>query len=339
MFFAQIQLSVMMELNLENSNNVALNANFKETENVMSDAKRKQFKKAPKSIVGERIFKSLLGLLSVLILLLVVGVLFTLLLHSLPSIKAIGFKFLWTKTWDPPHSIYGTLPFLVGTLITSFTALLISIPFSIGVAITLGEYFPNGPVSNFIKNAIDLIAAVPSVIFGFWGFLILVPYVRELELKIGITPPDGQGLFTASLVLAVMIIPYAASLGTTMIKMTPSALKEAAYGLGATRWEVLKSVILPYSKSGIFAGILLSLGRAIGETMAVTLVVGSAIKMPSNIFSTGNTMSSMIANQFSEASSDPLQLSSVVEIGFILFLVTFLINYIGKRIIKRFSNK
>lgn len=329
----------MVELNLGNSNNVTLNTNIKDEEAEMTNSKQKQLNKAPRHIVGEKIFRSSLIVLSVLILLLVVGVLFTLLIHSMPSIKAIGLKFLWTKTWDPPHDTYGTLPFLVGTLITSFTALLISIPFSVGVAITLGEYFPSGPVSNFIKNAIDLIAAVPSVIFGFWGFLILVPCVRALELKFGITPPDGQGLFTASLVLAVMIIPYAASLGTTIIKMTPSALKEAAYGLGATRWEVLKSVILPYSKSGIFAGILLSLGRAIGETMAVTLVVGSAIKMPKSLFSTGNTMSSMIANQFSEASSDPLQLSAVVEIGLILFLVTFLINFLGKKIITRFSTK
>lgn len=328
-----------MELNLENSSNIPVKSNIKVSESIVSTGKAKQLKRAPRHIFGEKVFKGLLMVLSILILLLVVGVLFTLLMHSLPSIRAIGLKFLWIKTWDPPHNIYGTMPFLVGTLITSFTALLISIPFSVGVAITLGEYFPNGPVSNFIKNAIDLIAAVPSVIFGFWGFLILVPYVRELELKLGITPPDGQGLFTASLVLAVMIIPYAASLGTTMIKMAPSALKEGAYALGATRWEVLRNVILPYSKSGIFAGILLSLGRAIGETMAVTLVVGSAIKMPKNIFSTGNTMSSMIANQFSEASSDPLQLSSVVEIGLILFLVTFLINYIGKKIITRFSSK
>ena len=329
----------LMELNVENSSSVQLKSTIKLTEDIYIDSKRKQLKKVPQNIFGEKAFKILLQSLSVLILLLVIGILFTLFVHSIPSLKAIGLKFLWIKTWDPPHNVYGTLPFLIGTLITSFTALLISVPFSIGVAITLGEYFPNGAVSNFIKNAIDLIAAVPSVIFGFWGFLILVPYVRDLELRLGITPPDGQGLFTASLVLAVMIVPYAASLGTTMIKMTPSALKEAAYALGATRWEVLRNVILPYSKSGIYAGILLSLGRAVGETMAVTLVVGSAIKMPKSIFSTGNTMSSMIANQFSEASSDPLQLSSVIEIGLILFMVTFVINYIGKKIITRFSTK
>ena len=326
-----------MELISENSAS-SIKSNIQLMEPAITDYKRRQLNKAPRSIFGEKVFKMALKALSILILLLVAGVLVTLFLHSLPSIKAIGLKFLWIKTWDPPHNIYGTLPFLVGTLITSFTALIISIPFSIGVALTLGEYFPDGPLSNFIKNAIDLIAAVPSVIFGFWGFLVLAPIIAALESKVGVLP-QGVGLLTASLVLAVMIIPYAASLGTTMVRMTPSALKEGAYALGSTRWEVLKNVIIPYSKSGLYAGILLSLGRAIGETMAVTLVIGSTVGMPKNIFSTGNTMSSMIANQFSEAASDPLQLSAVVEIGLILFLVTFVINYIGKKIIARFATK
>lgn len=264
---------------------------------------------------------------------LVVGILITLLLGAFPSIQALRFGFLYGKIWDPVHNVFGALPFLVGTLLTSFVALLISIPFSIAIAIFLGEYFPKGWISNFLKGTIELIAAVPSVIFGFWGFFVLVPIIRTFQVKIGIMP-NGVGIFAAALVLAIMIIPYAASLGTSIIKMVPSDLKEGAYALGATRWEVLKNVILPYSKSGLFAGILLSLGRAVGETMAVTMVIGNANILPDNIFSPGNTMASVIANQFTEA-DNPLYLSALIEMGLFLFLVTFLINLIGKRIIKK----
>src|SRR5262249_20241996 len=154
-----------------------------------------------------------------------------------------------------------------------------------------------GWFSNFLKNTVELIAAVPSVIYGFWGLAVLVPIVRAFQTKIGV-PPLGVGIFTASLILAVMIIPYAASLGRTVISMVPSPLKEGAYALGATRWEVIRSVIIPYTKSGLFAGILLSLGRALGETMAVTMVIGNTSQLPTSIFSPGNTMASVIANEF-----------------------------------------
>lgn len=263
---------------------------------------------------------------------LVLGIFITLLIASAPSIKSLGLSFFWGKTWNPVQNVFGAYPFLVGTLLTSFLALIISIPFSIAMAVFLGEYFPKGAFSNFIKSTIDLIAAVPSVIFGFWGFFVLVPIVREFQTKVGIMP-NGVGIFSAALVLAIMIIPYAASLGTTMIKMVSSDLKEGAYALGATRWEVLKNIILPYSKSGLFAGILLSLGRAIGETMAVTMVIGNANFLPDSIFSPGNTMASVIANEFTEA-DHPLYLSALIEMGLFLFLVTFVINLIGKRIIK-----
>ncbi|AYD49281.1 phosphate ABC transporter permease subunit PstC [Arachidicoccus soli] len=284
-------------------------------------------------IRGEKIFKRALTLTGIIIITLVFGILLTLFLQSLPSIKALGLRFFWTKTWNPVQNVFGALPFLIGTLITSFLALIISVPFSIAIAIFLGEYFPKGGFSNFIKNTIDLIAAVPSVIFGFWGFFVLVPMIRLLETKIGVMP-NGVGLFAASLVLAIMIIPYAASIGTTMIKMVPSSLKEGAYALGATRWEVLRNVILPYSKSGLFAGILLSLGRAIGETMAVTMVIGNANFLPKSLFAPGNTMASVIANEFTEA-DHPVYLSALIEMGLFLFLVTFVINFIGKKVIKR----
>jgi phosphate transport system permease protein len=225
----------------------------------------------------------------------------------------------------------------VGTLLTSFLALIISIPFSFAIAIYLGEYNPKGWLSNFLKNTVELIAAVPSVIYGFWGVMVLVPIVREIEIKMEILP-YGIGIFTSALILAVMIIPYAASLGREMIKMVPSPLKEGAYSLGATRYEVIKNIILPYSKSGLLAGVLLSLGRALGETMAVTMVIGNTSLMPTSIFSPGNTMASVIANEFTEA-DHTVYLSALIELGLVLFLVTVVINIIGKSIIKRFTKE
>jgi phosphate transport system permease protein len=184
---------------------------------------------------------------------------------------------------------------------------------------------------------VELVAAVPSVIYGFWALMVLVPMVRTLEMKWGILP-YGVGIFTSSLILAVMIIPYSASLGRELIRLVPSDLKEGAYSLGATRFEVLKNVILPYTKSGLFAGLLLSLGRALGETMAVTMVIGNTSLMPTSIFAPGNTMASVIANEFTEA-DHTVYLSALIELGMVLFLVTVVINIIGKSIIKRFSNE
>jgi phosphate transport system permease protein len=184
---------------------------------------------------------------------------------------------------------------------------------------------------------VELIAAVPSVIYGFWGLLVMVPLVRSLESKLGVLP-YGIGIFTASLILAIMIIPYAASLGREMIRLVPSSLKEGAYSLGATRYEVIKNVVIPYTKSGLFAGILLSLGRALGETMAVTMVIGNTSLLPTSIFAPGNTMASVIANEFTEA-DHTVYLSALIELGLVLFVVTVIINMIGKRIIKRFTNE
>jgi phosphate transport system permease protein len=296
-----------------------------------------KIKRSFRQIKMESFFKTSLVLIALSILVLVVAFLFTLIVESMPSIKAFGFSRIFGKTWDPVANVYGTYPFLLGTLLTSFLALAISIPFSFSIAIFLGEYFPKGWFSEFLKNAIELIAAVPSVIYGFWGLFVLVPLVRSLELKLGVTP-YGIGIFTSSVILAIMIIPYAASLGREMIRMVPSSLKEAAYSLGATRLEVIRAVILPYSKSGLFAGVLLSLGRALGETMAVTMVIGNTSLIPKSIFDPGNTMASVIANEFTEAASS-LYLSSLIELGLLLFLVTVVINIIGKSIIKRFSTE
>ena len=307
-----------------------------QSEQNISDIKSKQVKRLHSHIKAEKMFKGTLNVAGLLLIFAVCSILVTLVWQSIPAFRTLGLKFYWTSTWDPVDNVFGALPFLLGTLITSFTALIISVPFSTAIAILLGEYFPAGSFSNFMRSVIDLIAAVPSVIFGFWGFFVLVPLIRVLEIKLGIMP-NGVGLFSASLILSIMIIPYAASLGITMIKMVPSELKEGAYALGATRWEVLRYIILPYSKSGLFAGILLSLGRAIGETMAVTMVIGNASDLPKSIFSTGNTMASVIANEFG-AAPDPVYVSALIQMGLFLFLVTFTINMIGKIVIKRLSN-
>ena len=288
----------------------------------------------------ETIFKRILVLMSVLMLLLIVGILITLIIESLPSIKSLGIGFLWGKVWDPVQNIYGAYPFLIGTLLTSFIALIISIPFSYAISIYLGEYNPKGWLSNLLKNTIELIAAVPSIIYGFWGLFVLVPIIRSFEMKIHVAP-YGIGVFTSSLILAVMIIPYAASLGITLIRMVPSPLKEGAYALGATRFEVIRSVIMPYTRSGLFAGVLLSLGRALGETMAVTMLIGNTSAVANTIkdaiFGPGNTMASVIANEFTEA-DHTVYLSALIELGLVLFFVTVIINLIGKRIITKFTN-
>jgi phosphate transport system permease protein len=285
-------------------------------------------------------FKRLLMAMSVVLVLIILGILTTLIVESWTSIKTLGIGFLWGKVWDPVSNIYGAYPFLIGTLLTSFIALIISIPFSYAIAIYLGEYNPKGWLSSFLKDAVELIAAVPSIIYGFWGLFVLVPIIRTFEMKIHVAP-YGIGILTSSLILAVMIIPYAASLGITLIRMVPSPLKEGAYALGATRFEVIRRVIMPYTRSGLFAGVLLSLGRALGETMAVTMLIGNTTALGHSIkeiiFGPGNTMASVIANEFTEADHTEY-LSALIEIGLVLFLVTVVINLIGKRIISRATN-
>jgi len=296
----------------------------------------RRIKRSHRQIRAENVFRKTIMLIAVATVVLVIGIMFTLVMQSTLSFKNNGISYLWGRTWDPVRDIFGAFPFLLGTLLTSFLALFISIPFSFAVAIFLGEYYPKGWVPNLLKNTVELIAAVPSVIYGFWGLAVLVPIVRSFETSIGVAPV-GLGIFTSSLILAIMIIPYAASLGQSMIRMVPSMLKEAAYSLGATRWEVIRSVILPYTKSGLFAGVLLSLGRALGETMAVTMVIGNTSLIPKSIFAPGNTMASVIANEFTEA-DHPVYLSALIELGLVLFLVTVVINMIGKRLTKRFTN-
>lgn len=288
---------------------------------------------SPRIFFYERLFNFLLRFSSWLVVGLLGGIFITLLIASLPSLKHMGLEFFTSSEWNPVTRQFGLLPFLSGTLLTSFLALLISLPFSLSIAILLGEYYKKGVFSTTLRNLIELLAAIPSVIYGFWALMVLVPLMTDFQSQIGVTP-YGTSIFTASVILAIMIIPYSASIAREVINMTPQSLKEAAYSLGATRFEVIRTTVLPYARSGIVAGILLSLGRALGETMAVTMVIGNANNIPDGLFKPGNTMASVIANEFTEATGD-IYLSALVEIGLLLFVVTVLINIVGKFIINK----
>ncbi|MFS8083128.1 MAG: phosphate ABC transporter permease subunit PstC [Ginsengibacter sp.] len=291
--------------------------------------------KAKRINFAEKSFKKTLTLSAIIAVVLLIAIFFTLLINSLPSLKAFGAKFFYQTTWDPVSGQFGALPFLAGTLLTSFLALVISTPFSIAVAIFLGEYYKKGPVAEVFKNIVELLAGIPSVIYGFWGLFVLVPIVRLIEMKFNI-PPYGVGIFTSSVILAIMVLPFSVSLSRQVISMVPSHLKEAAYSLGATRFEVITKIIIPYTKSGLFAGLLLALGRALGETMAVTMLIGNTHALPTGIFSPGNTMASVIANEFTEATGK-IYTSALIEMGLFLFVVATIINVFGKQVIKRFT--
>lgn len=284
-------------------------------------------------ILENKIFVKWLNFSALFSGILILAFFITLTLYSWPGIKANGISFLWGKEWDPVNGHFGMLPFLIGTLITSFLSLILSIPFAMAAAIFLGEYFPKGSMSTIFRNIIELLAAIPSVVYGLWGLFIVSPIVQKFEMKIHVAP-IGVGIFTASLILAIMLIPYSVSIVRQVISMTPLHLKEAAYALGGTQTEVIRKVVLPYCRSGISAGFLLALGRALGETMAVTMLIGNTHSIPTSIFSPSNTMASVIANEFTEA-IDQVYSASLVEMGLLLFVVTTIINLIGREVIKR----
>jgi phosphate transport system permease protein len=283
----------------------------------------------------ELLFRRLMGFSSIFVVLIIVSFFVTLFIFSLPSIKLFGFHFISGTTWDPVSNVFGALPFLVGTLLTAVLALIISTPFAISVALFLGEYFPSGFLSGALKSIVELLAGIPSVIYGFWGLFFLTPIIRSLEMKFGVAP-YGVGILNAALILAIMVIPYSASIAREVISLVPQNLKEAAYGLGCTRFEVIWKVIVPYARSGVVAGTLLAFGRAVGETMAVTMVIGNSNFLPKTLFDPSNTMASVIANEFTEATGQ-IYLSSLIEIGLLLLIVTTIVNFVGKIIIKRMS--
>lgn len=279
----------------------------------------------------DRLFKSILAACGALMIGLLLAMFVTLVMHSWPSIKEFGWHFVTQSVWDPMANEYGAKAFVVGTLLTAGSALLISTPFSLALALFLGEYSTTGLISDFFKSMINLLAGIPSVIYGFWGLFVLVPLVRKFQIWAGMLP-YGIGIGTASFILAIMIIPYATAIGRDVIAMVPNDLKEGAYSLGATRMEVLLTVVIPYTQSGLVAGLLLAFGRAIGETMAVTMVIGNMNAIPNSFFAPGNTMASVIANEFSEA-THMIHTASLIELGLYLFIISAIFNLLGKWVI------
>ncbi|OFX84274.1 MAG: phosphate ABC transporter permease subunit PstC [Bacteroidetes bacterium GWF2_33_16] len=281
---------------------------------------------------SEKITRYVLFAVSFIILLIFAGMVFSLAGGAIPVFKEYGLKFIFSSDWNPTQGreFYGALPFIAGTLLTSFVALLICLPLSFSTSLFIAEYYHKTRVAKFLGTMVDLLAGVPSIVYGLWGFYALRPVIISLGLS-----DQGFGVFTSAVILAIMIIPYATSLSNEIITMVPNELKEAAYSLGATRFEVIFSVIFPNARSGIVASYILALGRALGETMAVTMLIGNANIIPKGLFSTGNTMASLIANQFGEA--DGLKLSALIAIGLLLFLITGIVNAIGKYIIRKMS--
>ncbi len=289
--------------------------------------------------VGNSIFSGAVGFSVLFISVLILLMLFSLFMTSFPAIKASGFSILTGMEWHPESGKFGGWPFIVGTLMTSALALLISLPFSLAISLALGEYYKTGIISTIISSSIQLLAGIPSIIYGTWGLFVIVPIVQKIQMGMadkGIIP-FGLSIITASVVLAIMIIPYSASLARDVILQVPQDLKEAGYSLGGTRFAVIRRVILPYSMTGIFAGEVLAFGRALGETMAVAMVVGNLRKVPANIFSPGATIASVIASEYNEAS--PLHAAALTELGLILFLITIIFSFAGRYIINKRSIK
>jgi phosphate transport system permease protein len=280
-------------------------------------------------------FKAVLVLAGIVVSVLLVAILFTLVLASRPAIVANGFTFITGTRWDPVTESFHALPFVVGTLLTSLIALVIGTILSLALAVLMGEYFRSGPLAAVMRTAVELLAGIPSVVYGFIGVFFFVPAVRVLQEALAL-PPFGVGIFTSALLLAFMILPYSASIGREMLGLVPSDIKEAALSLGATTSEMIWKVFLPYARAGFTGGVLLSLGRALGETMAVTMVIGNANNLTFNVLSPGNTMASVIANEFSEASSN-VYLASLIEIGLLLFVISAVINIVGKIVVNRLA--
>ena len=281
--------------------------------------------------MNDRLFKILLFAAALVMPIVCGGVVYALVTDAHEAFEHFGFfKFLTSSHWSYTEGSeqYGALPFITGTLMTTMLALIFCIPFSLPVALFVGEYFKGTRIAAILSTVTDLLAGIPSIIYGLWGFYTLRPLIMALNIS-----PQGSGVLTASLVLAIMIVPYASSLSAEFIKMVPNDLKEGAYSLGATRAEVICKVVFPVAGSGIFSSYILAIGRALGETMTVTMLIGNTNNIPDSITSTGNSMASIIANQFGEA--DELRLSSLIAIGLILFLITAFINLIGKIMIKR----
>jgi phosphate transport system permease protein len=276
-----------------------------------------------------------------LIIVLLIWMIIAIAIQSQLSLEKFGFQFLTSTDWDPVKGLFGALPFIYGTIVSSIVAIAVAAPISIGVALFLTEMAPKW-LRTPIGFLIELLAAIPSILFGLWGLFVFVPFVREWIQKpigkiLGWFPlfsgaPIGLGMLSAGLLLAIMIIPIITALARDIIGNVPNIQKEGALALGATRWEMIWKVVLPYARSGILGAVILGLGRALGETMAVTMVIGNRAEIKASLFAPSHSMAAVIANEFTEATGD-LYLSSLIEVGLILFLVTFLLNALARFLI------
>ena len=297
----------------------------------------------------DKLFRYTTMFFAFLVFILLFGIIITLLVGSLPALKMFGAAFFTSDAWNPVTIDFGGLVPIYGTFITALIAMLIGIPVSFGIAIFITELSPNW-LKRPIGVAIELLAGIPSIIYGMWGLFVFAPlfadhvqpwmndHLGTLPL-IGVLfqgPPMGIGMLTAGFILAIMVIPYTASVMRDVFEIVPSMLKESAYGLGSTTWEVIWNVVLPYTKTGVVGGIMLGLGRALGETMAVTFVIGNAHELSASLMMPGNTISSALANEFTEAVGD-IYTSSLITLGLTLFVITFVVLSLAKLLLIRLS--
>ncbi len=292
--------------------------------------------------LGDKIFQVITNIASFICLTLIVLLFVMLVRESLLAFSKFGFKFFIRKIWDPVIEEYGALSFIYGTFVSSMLALIISVPISLGVALYLSE-FSTGKVKEFFSTIIHLLAGIPSVIYGLWGIFVLAPILRNyiepaLQRIFGFLPffegePFGLDMFAAGIILSIMITPTISSISKEVFESIPRNLREAAYGIGATKWEMIKIAVIAPAKRGVFGAIILGLGRAVGETMAVTMVIGNVHEVSISLFAPAATLASVIANEFTEATTD-MYISSLYLLGLTLFLLTFLLNILAKFLVR-----
>jgi len=310
----------------------------------------KLFSRQKRQHLLDQAFRNTTRLFAFLVFAILIGIVVTLLIGSLPAIKAFGFGFLVSPEWNPVTDQFGALVPIAGTLATSMIALLIGIPVSFGIALFITEMSPRW-LKRPLGIAVELLAGIPSIIYGMWGLFVFAPAFAKIEpwltehlgnaALIGPLfqgPPMGIGMLTAGLILAIMVIPFIASVMRDVFEIVPPMLKESAYGLGATTWEVVWNVVLPYTKIGVVGAIMLGLGRALGETMAVTFVIGNAHELSASLLMPGNSISSALANEFTEAVG-PLYTSALIELGLILFLITFIVLSLSKLLLMQLAKR
>jgi phosphate transport system permease protein len=292
------------------------------------------------SAVSDRIYEVLTAACAFVVPALVVAIALAIFVAAWPAFSKLGLSIVTTSDWDVRAGQFGAAPALYGTLVSSAVALIITTPLAIGVAIFLSEFSPTW-LRQPVGFLVDLLAAIPSVVYGLWGIFVLIPLLREHvmpflrdTLHLGATPffrgpAYGPSMLAAGVILAIMALPYISSVSREVLMAVPRSQREAALALGATRWEMIRDAVIPFAKSGIIGGIMLGLGRALGETMAVTLVIGNRLEISPSLFAPGYTMASLIANEFSEATSD-LHLSALMAVGAILFVITLIVNAIAR---------